>query len=247
MKIILVYLMISFRLSNYGERKLKELLKIYSGITSKGPSWRQSFKISYLQVIIVLNDTASLLFYLAMLVVGMALGVFVSIAYGGVEIWYGISSFVFSTILGAFCAVLLSERFLLPVFVRVSFWVIFSFFINLAIYFYINLFLSYHASFLFAAFTCLVCVTGVTYFLFKDRLSFLFYMANTNRPSLYDNLPNQIRGPIIRMAARDKYVSIKTEKGEYELRMTLSDAIEAAKVPGVRIHRSYWVGREYIT
>jgi hypothetical protein len=63
------------------------------------------------------------------------------------------------------------------------------------------------------------------------------------------NIPRLVRridaGPgarILRLAARDHYVEVVTDRGTHTLLIRLTDAIaELDGVPGMRVHRSHWV------
>ncbi|TQM91506.1 LytTR family DNA-binding domain-containing protein [Roseinatronobacter monicus] len=239
--------MLTFRLSKYGEKQLGLLLKIYSGATSQGLSWRLSFRAAALQVLIVLNDFVPVIFYGAMLAGATTLGVYASALHGEFEVWIGVVSFTLSVILGAFSAVLLSERFLLPMWVRYGLWLVFFCLANTISYYLISSFFAYEAIWLFITLPALFVIMWGTYYFYKDSLSFLFHKSRAMRHCLRDKIPAQIRAPIVRITAFDKYVSIKTEIGACELRLPLSDAVEQVKTPGVRVHRSHWIAKDYIT
>jgi len=62
--------------------------------------------------------------------------------------------------------------------------------------------------------------------------------------ALLDRLPNDMRGEILALCARDHYVIVFTARGKTEILMRLADAIDLlGDLDGVRVHRSHWVNR----
>lgn len=61
-------------------------------------------------------------------------------------------------------------------------------------------------------------------------------------PRLSRRLPEDARGRILRLAARDHFVDVVTDAGVAPLRMRLRDAVEEmVPVAGCPLHRSHWV------
>lgn len=67
--------------------------------------------------------------------------------------------------------------------------------------------------------------------------------AEQKRPAIIERLPANLRSAeIYALAAEDHYVRIITSRGDALILMRLSDAIrEAAPLPGLAPHRSWWV------
>lgn len=238
--------MLRFKLTKYGDYMLSSLLRTYARAVDGGLTWKQSLNVAYIQVAIVVNDFFPLIAFGALLVGASSFGIYISFAYGGFEIWLGIISFLFSVAFGAFGAVAVSERFVLPIFTRYGLWFLLVIAINSTLYYSLPESVVWEPVWLVATFPTVLAILGSTYLFYKDTMSFAFYIENTKRVNLADKIPFRVRAPIIRMAAEDKYVWIKTEKGECELRITLSDAIAAVNASGVQVHRSHWVRNDYI-
>ena len=61
-------------------------------------------------------------------------------------------------------------------------------------------------------------------------------------------LPYDKRGKLVFLRASDHYVIVRTTKGEHELRMRLSDALERwGNTRGLQVHRSFWVAQEFLS
>lgn len=61
-------------------------------------------------------------------------------------------------------------------------------------------------------------------------------------PRLADRLPEDRRGPVLRISGRDHYVEVATPAGATSLLMRFSDALaELDGVDGLQVHRSHWV------
>lgn len=66
-------------------------------------------------------------------------------------------------------------------------------------------------------------------------------------PRLLDRVPDDLRGQVLRLSARDHLVEVSTCQGVVEIRLRLADAIrEMEPVEGFLIHRSHWVMRDAI-
>ncbi len=66
-------------------------------------------------------------------------------------------------------------------------------------------------------------------------------------PRLMRRLPKPLRGPILRLSAKDHMVQVVTETGTADLRMRLSDAVaEMEPVEGLMAHRSHWVAKDAV-
>lgn len=61
-------------------------------------------------------------------------------------------------------------------------------------------------------------------------------------------LPYDKRGKLVFLRASDHYVIVRTTKGEHELRMRFSDALERlGTARGLQVHRSFWVAQEFLS
>ena len=225
---------------------LSKLMKTYARAVDGGLTWKQSLNVAYIQVAIVVNDFFPQVAFGALLVGASSFGIYISVAYGGFEIWLGIISFLFSVAFGAFGAVAVSERFVLPMFSRYGLWFLLVISIHSTLYYSLPESVVWEPVWLVATFPTVLAIMGGIYLFYKDTMSFAFYIENSKRVNLADKIPFSVRAPIIRMVAEDKYVWVKTEKGECELRITLSDAIAAVDGSGVQVHRSHWVRNDYI-
>lgn len=67
-------------------------------------------------------------------------------------------------------------------------------------------------------------------------------------PRLLQRLPEEVRGPVLRMAVGDHYVHVHTTRGHATLLMRFSDAIaEMDGADGLQVHRSHWVAASAVT
>ena len=61
-------------------------------------------------------------------------------------------------------------------------------------------------------------------------------------------LPYDKRGKLVFLRAADHYVIVRTTKGEHDLRMRFSDALERlGNARGLQVHRSFWVAQDFLT
>ena len=66
-------------------------------------------------------------------------------------------------------------------------------------------------------------------------------------PRLALRLPDECRGPVLRISGRDHYVDVTTACGEASLLMRFSDALaELEGVDGMQVHRSHWVAADAV-
>ena len=66
-------------------------------------------------------------------------------------------------------------------------------------------------------------------------------------PRLLDRVPDDVRGPLVRVSVRDHYVDVWTEQGSAQLLMRFVDALnELEGADGLQVHRSHWVARRAI-
>lgn len=64
---------------------------------------------------------------------------------------------------------------------------------------------------------------------------------------LLADLPENLRGKILRLHADNQYVEVVTENGQHLIRSTLADAIgKLNSANGHRVHRSMWIRRDQI-
>ncbi|MBD3765842.1 MAG: LytTR family transcriptional regulator, partial [Rhodobacterales bacterium] len=67
-------------------------------------------------------------------------------------------------------------------------------------------------------------------------------LAAGGPPRLLLRLPEDRRGTLIRMAVRDHYVDVVTDRGQASVLMRFRDALaEVDGVDGLQVHRSHWV------
>jgi DNA-binding LytR/AlgR family response regulator len=67
-------------------------------------------------------------------------------------------------------------------------------------------------------------------------------VADTQSPRLFERLPPDLRGDLVRISGRDHYIDVITSAGQGTLLMRLSDALsELRGIDGLRVHRSHWV------
>lgn len=66
-------------------------------------------------------------------------------------------------------------------------------------------------------------------------------------PRLLTRLPEGDSGPVLRIAAKDHFVEVVTERGAHRIRMRMADAVaEMDGAEGMLVHRSHWVARRAI-
>ncbi|WP_299734446.1 LytTR family DNA-binding domain-containing protein [uncultured Roseobacter sp.] len=65
-------------------------------------------------------------------------------------------------------------------------------------------------------------------------------------PEWTRRLPAEIGRDLIALQAQDHYVTARTPKGETLLRTSMTEAEEALGAYGLRVHRSWWVARQWI-
>ena len=82
---------------------------------------------------------------------------------------------------------------------------------------------------------------------FGDRWHFERFQKDERAETLQAYLHRDLRGPVIRLKAIDKYTYVLTEKGGCEIRMPLRRAIDLCDAPGISIHRSHWVARQKLS
>lgn len=71
--------------------------------------------------------------------------------------------------------------------------------------------------------------------------------SKTTAPRLLKRLPDQAKGPILRLQADDHLVRVHTPDQIHDLRIRLSDAIaEMEGTEGFYVHRSHWLTRQAI-
>lgn len=66
--------------------------------------------------------------------------------------------------------------------------------------------------------------------------------AGPRTPRLLDRLPEDIRGPLVRVSGQNHYVEVTTDNGSARVLLRLSDALaEIDSTAGAQVHRSHWV------
>ncbi len=84
-----------------------------------------------------------------------------------------------------------------------------------------------------------IAVHGIRYFTMEIR--------PPRMPRILERLPEEKRGRIIRLTARDHFVDVYTDKGMYSIRIRFADAVnETEGVDGICVHRSHWVAIDAI-
>lgn len=239
--------MYDVRLNHRGVHYFHLLMKIYSSAcTSKKLTSKQALKAAKLQILIVLNDRLAAQYYT--LITASVLMTSVSlIAHGvGLNLLIGILFVSAFSVASAYLAVCLSELFDVKAKVRYGIWAIF-FSISILVFFLaMKESLALDISWLINCLGCFLLILYITFKQYSGSLSFINYKAHTIRDNIIDMIPDPVKGKLIRLSARDKYVSVKTTKGEYEVRSTLAEAIKKSGQPGKQIHRSHWVASDYI-
>ncbi len=67
-------------------------------------------------------------------------------------------------------------------------------------------------------------------------------------PRILQRLPQEKRGRVIRLSARDHFVDVFTENGMHSIRMRFADAVNETEdgTRGFCVHRSHWVAEDAI-
>lgn len=71
--------------------------------------------------------------------------------------------------------------------------------------------------------------------------------AEEARPAWLNRLPDEIGRDLILLHSQDHYVLAQTPMGRSLIRMSLTDATAELGGYGLRVHRSWWVARRWIT
>lgn len=66
-------------------------------------------------------------------------------------------------------------------------------------------------------------------------------------PRLVKRLPCEDPGAVLRISGKDHFVEVTTDKGRYDVRMRLADAVaEMDGVEGFLTHRSHWIAKDAV-
>lgn len=66
-------------------------------------------------------------------------------------------------------------------------------------------------------------------------------------PRLIKRLPGDDPGAVLRISGKDHFVEVTTDKGRYDVRMRLADAVaEMDGVEGFLTHRSHWIAKDAV-
>jgi hypothetical protein len=163
-----------------------------------------------------------------------------------IAIWGGTVTVCISVILGSVISIIYGDGFGVPKHVRLRAWIATTLVFVVVPYLALEPLGAIDEVWLICTAVLAVVVILITEFHFGDRWHFDQFQSRLVSETLVNYIPREMRGKIIRMNAIDKYTFVLTERGAVEIRMSLSRAIELCDEPGVRVHRSYWVAREYI-
>lgn len=240
--------MAEIKLTSRGIHYFHMLMKVYSGSrTSAQLSCRQAVHAANYQMLIVANDKEITKIYVLLIMSAcISAGYFYWLT-ASLDIILGLAVVVVSSSISAYLQVILAERYKLPLITRYGIWFFFG------ASFIVVLFVALSQSFLltdpawvFAALLFFTVIMASTHFHFKETLHFKNFLHATLQNALQYKLPAHVRGRVIRLSARDKYVSVRTVNGECEIRSTLAESITLNSQPGYRIHRSHWVAGDSI-
>ncbi len=71
--------------------------------------------------------------------------------------------------------------------------------------------------------------------------------AKPRAPALLERLPFEKRAALVALSAEDKYVRVRTLKGDELVLMRLTDAVrEVGDTVGLQVHRSHWIAVDQI-
>lgn len=240
--------MSNIQLTHRGAHYFHFLMKVYAGSRTSGYlSLSNAWKAANYQMMIVGNDRVVLKTYAFLAAIALVCAVALSGHIASLHILLGFVVVALSTPLSAYISIILAERYLMKLPMRYGVW-----YFGGAI-FILLLFWPLHKSYLNVSFMWLVAtflslslLILITHFHYGKTLHFSNFLKATLKNALQDLLPNHVKGNVIRLSARDKYVAVRTDRGEAEIRLTLSEAIQKNAQPGYRIHRSHWVSGSHI-
>jgi hypothetical protein len=241
--------MTDIKLTKSGTHYFHLLLKTYSGSKKSARlNWRQARQAANYQMLVVANDKEMIKTYGILI----ATGFITATAFFGhgasLDIVLGLLVLAVSAPLSAYIQIILAERFTLSLPVRYGLW--FSLGASATSLLFAVLperFITVPAAWITAVIICFVFIITITHVHYGEMLHFKTFAKAYMKNRLQVMLPYQVRGEVLRLSARDKYVSVRTAKGECEIRSTISEAIKLNSQPGYRIHRSHWVALDSVT
>jgi len=94
-----------------------------------------------------------------------------------------------------------------------------------------------------AVFLISIAMHAIRYFTIETTMK-----SDNTAPRILDRLPQEKRGRVIRISARDHFVDVFTENGMHSIRMRFADAVNETEdgVRGFCVHRSHWVAEDAI-
>lgn len=223
-------------------------MKTYSAARSSGKlSLSQAIRAANLQTFIVFNDKSIFKTYLWMFIISLVAGLPALQTAIGVEIIVGVFFTALSSLIGAYFAMFIAEYTQCCLKWRYIIWMVISLLALLLLSFVGSYFIFFGLLWWAATMLSLVVIIAITHSHYGSTLHFTNFLKTLKKNDLQEMLPEHLRGEVVCLSARDKYTAVMTDKGVYELRLTLSDAIEKNNKPGMRIHRSHWVSQSHIT
>lgn len=240
--------MAEIRLTRSGVHYFHLLMKVYAGSkTSAQLNWTQAVQAANYQMMIVANDKEMIKAYALLAVAGL---ICASSFYGhaaSLDIIIGLVAVSVAAPVSAYIQIITAERYKLSLSRRYGVWLslgalnILGFFLALS-----HRLVLMPVAWIFATLFGLVLIMSITHLHYREALHFKNFLDVSLKSTLQDMLASHVKGRVIRLSARDKYVSVRTCYGECEIRFTLSEAIKANAQPGYRIHRSHWVAEDSI-
>lgn len=234
-------------LRNSQRNALFKLYKLYEGRSDQDSGIKFGLYAALYQLMAALTDS----YYISTVFFGVGVAFFGGLAVSDnleatIAIWLGTATICVSVVFGSILSIVFGDGFGGSKRGRLLIWVTTSLACILASYVALNFIKPIDELWLLCSMTLVVLVIGMTEFHFGDRWHCEQVKYRLETDTLANHLPKEFRGKIIRMNAIDKYTFVLTERGGVEIRMSLSRAIELCDDPGFRVHRSYWVAREYI-
>ncbi len=88
-----------------------------------------------------------------------------------------------------------------------------------------------------------IAIHAIRYFTIETAMK-----PENTAPRIMERLPEEKRGRVIRISARDHFVDIFTENGMHSIRMRFADAVNETEdgTRGFCVHRSHWVAEDAI-
>jgi hypothetical protein len=222
-------------------------MKVYAtNIRSRQIGLSQSIRVANLQMLIVMNDLNLTKYYRMNFCAGIIAGVSVVNTSHGISIIVGMLFSGLSVTIGAYISTLIAEGLSLNIRIRYTSWMLVSIATLFTLCKMIKPFYAFEIYWWMGASAAITHIMYITHQHYGATLHFSTYLKKNTKEFIIDLIPPIMRGEIIYISSRDKYIFVKTTKGECELRMTLTEAIKKNHFPGMKIHRSHWINLKYI-